>query len=99
MPWRIIRGMSHIRRIRPLAWVLLVAGIVLLALSVVLDPTPGTPSRLAGIGLLIAGGYLGYSSAHPDVIEVDDELPPLQHDRYAGTTLPNHGDPSGQIGG
>jgi hypothetical protein len=42
MPWRIIRGMSYVRRSRPHAWVLLVGGIALLALSFVLDPTRAT---------------------------------------------------------
>jgi hypothetical protein len=37
-----IRGMSHVRRFRPFAWVLLAAGVGLLALSFVLDPTPVT---------------------------------------------------------
>ena len=37
-----IRAMSHVRRIRPLAWVLLAAGAGMLALSLVLDPTPVT---------------------------------------------------------
>ena len=104
------------RRIRPLAWVLLAAGVGLLALSFALDPTPAThvlehgrkvtvhhdnavdyaitASRLAGIALLIAGAYLGYRSVRPDELVVDDELPPSTLDRYAGTTLPEHGDPS-----
>jgi hypothetical protein len=34
--------MSYVRRIRPLAWVLLAAGMGLLALSFVLEPTPTT---------------------------------------------------------
>ena len=104
------------RRIRPLAWVLLAAGVALLALSSVLEPTPAThvlergrtvtvqhdnavdyaitASRLTGIALLIAGAYLGYRSVRPDELVVDDELPPSTFDRYAGTTLPEHGDPS-----
>jgi hypothetical protein len=39
---RIIRCMSYLRRVRSLAWILVAAGVGLLALSFVLDPTPVT---------------------------------------------------------
>ncbi len=107
-------------RVRPLAWVLLAAGMGLLALSFVLDPTPAThvlehgrrvtvhddgavdyaitASKLAGIALLIAGAYLGYRSVRPDVVEADNELPPSNLNRDAGTTTPVQGDPARHSG-
>ena len=39
----ITQGMSHVRRIRPLAGVLLAVGAGLLALSFILEPTPTPP--------------------------------------------------------
>jgi hypothetical protein len=112
--------MSRVRRIRPLAWVLVAAGVGLLALSFILDPTPTTyivveqqrvpvnddnavdyvigASRVLGIALLIAGGYLGFRDLRPDAIVVDDGMPPSTFDRYSGTGLPEHGDPSSRGG-
>ena len=107
-------------RVRPLAWMLLAAGVGLLALSSILDPTPAThvlehgrrvtvhhdgavdyaitASRLAGIALLIAGGYLGYRSVRPDVVEADDGLRPSNLNRDAGTATPVQGDPARHSG-
>ena len=57
-----------------------------------------TASRLAGIALLIAGAYLGYRSVRPDVVEADDELPPSNLNRDAGTATPVQGDPARHSG-
>jgi hypothetical protein len=40
--------MSNVRRIRPLAWILLAVGAALLALSFVLEPTPTTYVHING---------------------------------------------------
>lgn len=115
--------MSHLRRVRTLAWVLLAAGLGFLAVSFVLEPTPVTyttihlsggtqrvpvshdhavdyvigASRIIGVALLIAGAYLGYRSTRPDVVIVDDELPPPGYDKYVNVS-PIHGDPSSRSG-
>lgn len=111
--------MSHVRRVRPLAWVLVAAGVGLLALSFLLEPTPTTyvlihrqrvpvthdnavdyvigASRILGVALLIAGAYLGYRSARPDEIVVDDGMPPSTHTQYSDISA-IHGDPSSRSG-
>jgi hypothetical protein len=111
--------MSYVRRIRPIAWVLLAAGVALLALSSVLEPTPTTYaivnhhrvpvtrdnavdfviglSRVAGVALLIAGGYLGYRRLRPDAVVVDDGMPPSGYDKHVNISA-IHGDPSSRSG-
>jgi hypothetical protein len=116
---RIIRCMSYLRRVRPLAWILAAVAAALLALSFILEPTPTTYivierqrvpvthdnavdyaisfSRLVGVVLLIAGSYLGYRSAHPDEIVVDDGLPPSGYDKHVNIN-PVHGNPASRSG-
>src|SRR5262245_8369514 len=112
-PGRIIRGMRHLRHVRPLAWILIAAGVGFLVLSLVLEPTPTTyvlinkhrtpvthdnavdyaigASRILGVALLIAGTYLGYRSARPDAIVVEDGMPPSTHTQYSDLSA-IHGD-------
>lgn len=111
--------MRHLRHVRPLAWILLAAGVGFLVLSFLLEPTPTTyvlinqhrvpvthdnavdyvigASRVLGVALLIAGAYLGYRSARPDKIVVDDGLPPSTHTPYSDISA-IHGDPSSRSG-
>ena len=53
--------------------------------------------RLVGVALMIAGGYLGFRSARPDAVTVDDTLAPSSYDPYVNVS-PIHGDPSGRSG-
>jgi hypothetical protein len=109
----------HLRHVRPLAWILIAAGVGLLALSFLLEPTPTTyvlihrqrvpvthdnavdyaigASRILGVVLLIAGAYLGYRSARPDEIVVDDGLPPSGYDKHVNIS-PIHGNPGSRSG-